>query len=154
MSDYTVELKGAQAVFRKLDPSLYQAAVAELLSSAATTAEAAARAGAAFDTGALARSITSQVTPPTARVFSTLGYAPVVELGRAPGARPPPPDALIGWMARHGMTGDPWRLARAIGRRGIKGRFFMRAAAEVTRRALPGLTARAAGRVEAAWAAR
>lgn len=154
MADYVVTLKGADAVLRKLDPRLYQPALVELLTSAALTAEVVAKNGAPTDTAALARSITSQVTPPTARVFSTLAYAPVVELGRTPGAAPPPPDALVGWMRRHGMTGDPWRLARAIGRRGIRGRFFFRAAAQATIRALPGLLDRAVGRVEAAWSAR
>lgn len=154
MAEYTVSVAGADAVLRKLTPALYAPALVEFLTRLSLTAEASARAGAPTDTAALARSITSQVTPPTARVFSTLTYAPVVEFGRAPGSRPPPPDALRGWMARHGMTGDPWRLARAIGRRGTKGRFFFRAAAKAAQQAAPVLLQNAVATIEQAWAAR
>ena len=150
MADYAVSVRGADAVLRKLTPALYQPALEAFLTRLTLTAEATARAGAPTDTAALVRSITSQVTPPTGRVFSTLSYAPVVEFGRAPG-RPPPPDALVGWMARHGMTGDPWRLARAIGRRGTKGRFFFRAAARAAQQAAPKLLGDAVAAIEQAW---
>lgn len=154
MADYAVTIKGADAVLRKLTPNLYQPALEAFLTRLTLTTEAVARAGAPTDTAALARSITSQVTPPTGRVFSTLSYAPVVEFGRAAGSRPPPPDALRGWAARHGFTGDLWRLARAIGRRGTKGRFFFRAAARAAQRAVPALLLAVVEDIESAWAAR
>ena len=55
-------------------------------------------------------------------------YAANVELGRRPGARMPPPSALVGWVRRNlGLTGRAARsaafaIARKIGRRGIRGR--------------------------------
>lgn len=154
MTDYAVSIRGADAVLRKLTPALYTPALVAFLTAASTTAERIARQGAPFDQGALARSITSQVRPPMARVFSTLAYAEVMEKGRGAGKPPPPPDALIGWMRRHGMTGDPWNLARAIGHRGIKGRFFMRAAAQATERLIPRLLQDVVASIEQAWAAR
>lgn len=154
MADYVVTLTGADVVLRKLDRSLYTPALVALLTRLTLTAEAAARAGAPVDTAALARSITSQVTPSASRVFSTLAYMPVVELGRAPGSRPPPPEALRGWAMRHGFTGSLWALARAIGRRGTRGRFFMRAAAKVAQQAVQGLLLKAVEDIEQAWAGR
>ena len=44
----------------------------------------------------------------------------------------PPPQALLGWIRRHGFGGTAFQLARAIARRGIPGRWFMRAAAKAT----------------------
>lgn len=111
--------------------------LSRFLSRAALFAERTAREGAPRDTSALTRSIVSEVRPPIARVFSTLNYAVPVEVGRRAGARMPPPDALVGWIRRHGLAMSPFVLARSIARRGIKGRFFMRAAKEATEKQLP-----------------
>lgn len=67
------------------------------------------------------------------RVFSSLPYAIVMDQGRAPGARMPPPDALIPWVRRVMQVGGSeeevravaFVVARSIGRKGIKGREFM-----------------------------
>lgn len=155
MSGYTVVVTGVAPILAKLRPALYQPAIAELIQSAALLAERTARQGAPRDTAALARSITSEVQPFSARVYSTLSYAAVMEEGRRAGARMPPPQALAGWAARHGFApGAVWALARAIARRGIRGRFFFRAARDAVVNALPTLTQAAARRVEAAWANR
>jgi hypothetical protein len=72
-------------------------------------------------------------------------YAPFVEYGRAPGRQPPSGEgsSLRLWVQR--VIGDVSRtylIARAIGRRGIKGRFFMRdALAAVQPRIRPTLQA-------------
>jgi hypothetical protein len=98
------------------------------------------------DTATLARSITSDITGTTARVWSPLTYAAVMEQGRRPGAKMPPPAALAGWARRHGFQTDPgslFVLARAIGRRGIAGRFYFRRAAEALQRQLPSIIAQA-----------
>jgi hypothetical protein len=69
------------------------------------------------------------------KVGSTLKdevYPAVMEFGRRPGAKMPPPSALERWV--HLKLGVPaevqrgvaFTVARAIARRGIKGRFFMR----------------------------
>ena len=67
---------------------------------------------------------------------------------RRPGARPPPPDALRGWLRRHGNFTTPLVLARSIGRKGILGRgFFLRAARDVQKR-LPQIVDRALDALE------
>ena len=59
------------------------------------------------------------------RVFSTLAHAPVMELGRRPGARPPPSAALERWgQLVLGESGLGFILARSIGKKGIEGHFF------------------------------
>jgi Bacteriophage HK97-gp10, putative tail-component len=123
-----------------------------VLRYAAFRAEAVAKQEAPRDTGALARSIVPDVQSFQARVFSPLQYAAVMEAGRRPGARMPPPGALVGWMTRHGFVPPGVRrtpielafpFAQMIGRRGIQGRFFFRKAAETVERELPGLIQRA-----------
>jgi glycyl-tRNA synthetase beta subunit len=120
-----------------------QRVITRVLQYATLRAEAVAKEGAPRDTGALARSITSEVQSLAARVYSPLQYAAVMEAGRRPGARMPPPAALAGWARRHGYQGSLFTLARAIGRRGIEGTFFMRAAQQTVERELPGLIQRA-----------
>ena len=157
--EYTVSLRDAQRILSKLGPGLYQAALAKLIRDATLLGQREARAGAweFHDTGALTRSIMAETQPLLGRVFvaqqsGAARYGPVMESGRAAGARMPPPDALAGWMARHGI--DPrfrYVVARAIARRGIKGRFFFRRATEALRRALPGLAAAAGRMIENQW---
>ncbi len=53
-------------------------------------------------------------------VTNNLIHMAVLDVGRKPGARPPPPAALAGWARRHGWTGSLWLLARIIGKKGWK----------------------------------
>lgn len=149
----TVQVINLNRVLRTLVPAtLHQPAVAELITDATLLGQRTAREGAPRDTAALARSILAEPKPLLGRVYTTLAYARPMEEGRRPGSRPPPPQALHGWLRRHGIpTGAAWVIARAIGRRGIKGRFFMKAAEAAVRRALPTLARQAAQRVEATW---
>lgn len=66
---------------------------------------------------------------PTGRAFALEGsvinnqiHMAVLDVGRTPGAKPPPPSALAGWARRHGFTGSLFLLARSIGRKGHRGR--------------------------------
>jgi hypothetical protein len=64
----------------------------------------------------------------------------------------PPPAALTGWLQRHGLAGvAPFVVARAIGRRGIRGRFFFQKAAAAVAAAMPSLAAKAAAHVQEVW---
>jgi hypothetical protein len=139
----------------RLGPALYERAVGDLVSDLTVLAEREARLAAPRDTGALARSIAGRATGLTGRVATSLVYAPVMEYGRTPGARMPPPAALAGWARRHGFSGRgaTFVLARAIGRRGIRGRFYMQRAREKAQAAVPGLLARALRAIAAAWEA-
>ena len=152
MVTLSVRIEGAERALRSLRPELYLPALAQLLREAALLGEREARQHAPKDTGALARSITHEAHPLTARVYSPLQYAPVMEEGRRAGAAAPPAAALLGWMRRHGLGGvPPFVIARAIGRRGIKGRFFMRRAMQTVEQQLPTLAARAIATIEAQW---
>jgi hypothetical protein len=75
-------------------------------------------------------------------------YPKVMELGRRPGAKMPPPEALVRWVHVKGLAGTysvkthrrqggkakvaqqdlqvAFMIARAIARKGIKGRFYMK----------------------------
>lgn len=159
MAGASFEILGIDKLLPKLTPALYREAVKELLTDGALLGERTAKQGAFsfHDTGALSRAITREVTPTYGRVFvarqgAVAQYAEVMELGRRAGAKPPPQQALVGWMSRHGM--DPklaFVLARAIGRRGIKGRFYFKAAYDAVQRALPGLATKASAAVQARW---
>jgi len=131
------------------------APIAKMFNMAAVIAERTARKGAPSDTGALKRSLTVETTPLSARVFSVLPYAIVMEQGRRPGARMPPPSALAGWARRHppkgGGKSSLFALARHIGKRGIKGRFFMKAAKDDVERQLPSLIDKAAREIANRW---
>jgi len=67
----------------------------------------------------------------------------------------PPASALAGWAARHGQSTEPralFVLARAIARRGKKGRFFMRRTRLLVRRKMKAETIdKMAQHVERVW---
>lgn len=84
--------------------------------------EGAARGLAPKDTGRLAGSITHNISGLTSRIGPSVGYGLFVERGRRPGT-PPPVGAVAGWAARKGI--DPYVLARAIGRKGVRPRPFL-----------------------------
>lgn len=52
------------------------------------------------------------------RVGSYAISANIMEFGRAPGKKMPPPESIAAWM---GSTEDAYNVARAIGKHGIKG---------------------------------
>jgi hypothetical protein len=126
-----VKIKGLNSVRARLVPGLYRPVLEEMFRFIANTGETVAKNNAPRDTGALKRSIHSNATDTSARIYSNLGYAVPVEFGRRKGARMPPPRALRGWARRHGMPESAaFGIAKNIQRRGIKGRFFMKKAAE------------------------
>lgn len=152
---YQVRLEGAEAVLAKVtDARLLAPPLRKTMDELSLLAQARAREGAPRDRGMLARSFLREVQPLMSRVYSLLVYAPVMERGRRPGAKMPPPSALEGWARRHGFQGSLFVLARAIARRGIKGRFFMRAARDAVQRAMPAALASLAARIERIWGAK
>jgi hypothetical protein len=94
------------------------------------------------DTGQLQGSVTHTVsgggTTIRGEVGPTAAHALYAHQGRRPG-RPPPGRALEGWARRHGM--NPYALARAIGRKGTKGKPW-----------IPQTAAASRGKVEQAFA--
>ena len=69
--------------------------------------------------------VTAGSTAVVGELFTPLAYAPVVEMGRTPGKRPPPTGAIQLWVERKGIASGgeaeaiAYVIARAIGRRGI-----------------------------------
>lgn len=154
MSTTTIEVEGIPELNKRIRNVQQMKPLQMLLDEASLIAQAAAIEGAPRDTGELQRSIQRDVQPFSARVYTLKSYAEVMEFGRSPGGKMPPPQALAGWARRHGRDTSPsglFVLARSIARRGIKGRFFMRKAADKTRRELPRLVQKMADRIENVW---
>lgn len=95
-------------------------------------------------------SLMAEAGPLRGRVWSELHplVANVLESGRKAGRKAPPVAVIEGWAPVG--RGDAFAIARAIGRRGIRGRFFMRAGWRAVNRLMP----EALGEAAAAWEAR
>jgi hypothetical protein len=84
--------------------------------------------GGAVNLGDLLRGWKAEQLSDGARVYNIMGHAPVVEHGRRANKKPPPSDVIARWLQRRlGMSEDEARsiafpVARAIGKRGLKGR--------------------------------
>jgi len=151
--DLTIELKGVKELLTKMALMREMRPLRDLLTKAGLLGQRTAREGAPHDTRTLARSIALDVQPFAARVYTPLNYAPVMEYGRRAGAKMPPPHVLSGWARRHGIPQSAlFVIARAIGRRGIKGRFFMAKAKQTVEAALPSMLNEMARKLEAIWA--
>lgn len=87
--------------------------------------------GGAVDTGEFLRSWGTSCDEDSAAIFNRAPYAGVVEGGRRPGARQPPSKPLAKWAQRRlGLSekeaaGVGFVIARAIGKRGLKGRHIL-----------------------------
>lgn len=144
----TVDPSDLASLQQKLE-TIARPALERILMRAGPYAQQQASAAAPRQTGALAHSITSSVHGLEMRVSSALPYAMPVEFGRRAGAPMPPVSAF----RRYGEFAFP--IARAIARRGIKGRFFMRRARELLWNSeIPRLLRVAVDEIEAVWARR
>ena len=136
----TFDPKDLAELKQKLRPELWAPAIGLAISRVALGGERVAKEGAPKDTRALMRDIRADIRPLEAKVHPPrqLAYFKVMEHGRRPGRRMPPPRALFGWLRRHGIDQRAaFVVARAIGRRGIKGRFYMKAARKWMENRLP-----------------
>jgi len=148
----SMQFLGTEQVQRKLTPDTYLPSVRDLLRDASIYATREAQREAGRDLGAIAQSIGAVVTPMSVTVSSRHPGAVAAEFGRRAGTPPPPASALRDWAARHGLSGLEFVLARAIGQRGIKGRFFMRRARERLQQIeMPRLLSKAASEIERKW---
>lgn len=79
----------------------------------------------AFST--LANSVNATpIGPLEARAGPNVAYARFVEDGRRAGATPPPIQPIRDWLAVRGIDGNPYAIARSIGRKGIAAKPFVR----------------------------
>lgn len=87
-----------------------------------------------FDTGAYRRGWRSEVGEMKLTVSNAMPYSGVIEEGRRPGARMPPPQVLLPWVRRklkataREAPSVAFLVARAIGRRGLPGHHVLRGA--------------------------
>lgn len=127
---------------------LVAAPMGELLETLAEIGEA--EAVSASGSRGVAQAILTEIEPTMARVRIPLQYAATLNRGRAKGAKMPSPNdpELQAWAASHGWQGNLFVLARAIQRRGRKGRFFMRKARSAIRRAMPDAVERMSAQIE------
>ena len=131
--EYQVDLREVLAVATSLSNSgpVIDREIKTALTKSGLVVEGRAKELAPVDTGKLRQSITTQIRPDSALIGTNLQYAPTMEFGRRPGAAMPPAGALIGWMNRHGMdTRLEFVLRRAIARRGIAEKRYLRTALE------------------------
>jgi hypothetical protein len=123
-----LEVVGGEQLRRHMtDPRLVTLPVTEMLHTAAKEGEKVAISR-VQGMSSVVRSIHSDSRALNARVYSTHRAAQHIEVGRKPGSRLPPVAVMARWAAERGFVADPFLLARAVARRGIKGRYFMRGA--------------------------
>lgn len=141
---YELEIVGIDEALRDLErfPEIANKHLDRAMQNAVLVLQGEARQRAPVFMGALRGSIRSKVTGQGMSLKGVVGsalkedYPVVMEFGRRPGAKMPPPQALERWV--HLQMGVPtedapgvaYVVARSIGRKGIKGRFFMRRAYE------------------------
>lgn len=146
-----VNVKGTEVILGKLSEVQKLKPMHTLLTEAADIAKTTARANAPSFTGKLSGGFVAEISPMSATVHTINEKYPVVmEGGRKPGGKMPPPKMLEQWARKHGIE-NTFILARSIAKRGIKGRFFRRKARAAVRKEMPRLIDRMASQVEAEW---
>lgn len=125
----TIDVQGTEqlaAGLKKAAERTLPTETRQVMQHALLLVEADARRNVRRDTGRLQNSITHRIEGGGGSLRGEVGpsvrYGLYVERGRRPG-RPPPVSALAGWARRHGV--NPYVVARAIGRRGIRAAPFL-----------------------------
>ncbi len=141
-----IEVKGLVEATRKLEQvanDLHGEPMTRAMKKATLLVTKDAKINAPVDTGRLRASITPEVRGEGKTVIGVVGsnviYAPYMETGTKPHF--PPLSALQTWAKRHGTTA--YVVARAIARRGIKGRKYLQRAFEQNRTAIRDLLGKA-----------
>lgn len=157
----TYEVKGLSEIIGKLSApeALIGPPLRKGLTTSALLVEGEAKKLISVDTGDSRRRITHRVDSAPIPTFALVGGSGIVlqiiHEGRRPGAKPPPPKALAGWASRHGIPASAlFPLARAIGKKGIKGRPFLKQGLERARGGIDAALRTAAKDIEAAWGGR
>lgn len=162
MATFTYKVDGLEKLVDKLSVetrgkfSILASPLRKGLTKSALLVEGQAKRLVPVDTGNLRRTITHKVDRAPIPLFAEVGtnalYARVVHDGRRAGLAPPPISALAGWASRHKIPKTAlYVVARAIDRRGIKGRPFLRLALSQMRGQIDGALKTAAKEIEALW---
>ena len=136
---------------KKIDTVEEMPPLRDLLVEAAQIGQSASRDLAPRFTGAMAQGFVSEISPFSAKVHTiTAIYPIVIEGGRKPGSTTPSSRVLEQWARRHGIE-NTFLLARAIAKRGIRGRFFRRKGRVAVRREMPRLLGEMQRKLEVIW---
>jgi hypothetical protein len=149
---YDVKAVGLDEIVNKTKPELYRKPLHDMFLRLGNLARNIAIRKAPRNTGELQRSIMADITPMSARIFSIKNYAVPVEMGRRKNSRMPPRGPIEAWLRSKGKDPRAWFVvARAIARRGIKGRFFMRAAYQAVAIKMPLALKTVERQIAASW---
>lgn len=130
MSTLSVKIEGirkAQDIFRNLGEKTNNE-IRNINLKAARRIQNRARKNVPVDLGNLREDIQIREDGLSMDIFNREVYAPAIEFGLPPNAVFPPPDALAGWAARHGMAGAEWAIAIKIFREGTKAQPYLKPA--------------------------
>lgn len=151
-----VELRGVRQLRDKLGKFTFavDAEAQSILEDVADYAVDVARGAAPYDMGGLVENIHAEAHTFSVSVISSKDYSYTQEFGRTAGARQPSTDVIRPWAERHGMKGRDraWQIARSIGRKGFKGKFFMTKAARSADLFLRQRLSKASAKLTAYWA--
>lgn len=165
---FGLEVTGAEKIEAALkNPALVTEPLQGFFEHARAIAVTAATENLDGGTGVAIRSLKGYVNPMSMRVvtFMAKTRAVSIEKGRQSGTAPPL-FALVNWLtgtvsARHRNAnlssqnmGTAVKIAEAIRRRGVKGRFFMQGAQSAVREKAPSLTDDMVRHVERLWKAK
>lgn len=150
-----VKVEGIAEMASKLkDPMLLQEPMVDLLTESARLGSKVATERLDGGRGIAVRSVFTRVQPFSARVSTMMPAARVksIEQGRKPGASLRELlGGIIRWKEAVGLSEAGIVIALGVQRRGVQGRFFMRAAAEAVNNALPDFLSVLARKMEGHW---
>lgn len=133
MSDIDIDVSGVAKLASKLNGSagVIEAELKTAVHRSGLQVQATGQRTVKVWRGDLRRAHTTRSSGLTATVSVNRPHARPIHDGRAAGARMPPPNALVGWR---GVTAkNAFVVARAIGRKGIKGDKWLEKALEASR---------------------
>lgn len=145
----TIDEKKLERIRRKLGPDLTLPPLERLIGAASRVAQTEAVNRAPSVLGTIIQRIISD--PLAAKVAVSHPGARAMEAGRKPlaaGGKFPPPSSFAYITSD---AGQQFAIARAVARRGTKGRFFMKKAKAQATRQLPQLAEQAAREIAADW---
>lgn len=146
-----IRIEGAERIKAKAGPQLFAKAVRNFLGKSALVIERRAKELTPVDTGRLrasfSHSLDAAQVPLWARVGSSVKYAPFVENDTRPHF--PPLSAIEGWAHRHGMI--PFLVARAISKRGTKGKHMLKRAFEESQQKIKSLLNQMGREIKEDW---
>ncbi len=147
-----VNMRGLRKLVKKADTAILRKPMRTFFTKTGVKVQGESRRRAPVDTGTLRNSIVYNVDkrplPLWVKIGSNKKYAPFQEFGTRPHF--PPPSALSTWARRHGLPSG-FLAARAIARRGIKGKEYMQKGLRASRESIKAYLADAAKAVEKAW---